>query len=308
MRISIGTVFSIPEPPRISITAPVRWRPATSRPWRRCCPELRRPIRVTSAGAAGTEVEVLTNSQGIARVCVIWPQNFSWWVDAQIEALSTVSGSESSQAQFFNAVAGAGRGHQRYDDASPPNEVSPFGTEQDCDRSAAGPAAAVTATLSRAIEPGAGFLAGPFYLSRIRFRWRYTCSAAYLVKNHASLMTSARPQPGVFSSSAPWVPASRPSGVAWRTISVAEFFDSDAVIEERTGVEISFIFEKEGEDGFRHREQAGNRRADESWPASCWRPVAERSRGGEPRAPGDARSGRLPACDRRAATRTDESQ
>ena len=32
------------------------------------------------------------------------------------------------------------------------------------------------------------------------------------------------------------------------------FFDSDAVIEERTGVDIPFIFEKEGEDGFRRRE------------------------------------------------------
>ena len=32
------------------------------------------------------------------------------------------------------------------------------------------------------------------------------------------------------------------------------FFDSDDVIEERTGVDIPFIFEKEGEPGFRARE------------------------------------------------------
>ncbi len=32
------------------------------------------------------------------------------------------------------------------------------------------------------------------------------------------------------------------------------FIDSDAVIEERTGVDIAFIFEKEGEAGFRRRE------------------------------------------------------
>ena len=32
------------------------------------------------------------------------------------------------------------------------------------------------------------------------------------------------------------------------------FVDSDAVIEERTGVDIPFIFEKEGEEGFRARE------------------------------------------------------
>lgn len=33
-----------------------------------------------------------------------------------------------------------------------------------------------------------------------------------------------------------------------------EFVDSDDEIEERTGVDIPFIFEKEGEDGFRKRE------------------------------------------------------
>lgn len=32
------------------------------------------------------------------------------------------------------------------------------------------------------------------------------------------------------------------------------FYDSDDVIEERTGVDIPFIFEKEGEEGFRVRE------------------------------------------------------
>ncbi len=34
------------------------------------------------------------------------------------------------------------------------------------------------------------------------------------------------------------------------------FFDSDHVIEERTGVKITVIFEIEGEPGFRHRESA----------------------------------------------------
>ncbi|MFW2405713.1 MAG: hypothetical protein ACN4GT_13160, partial [Gammaproteobacteria bacterium] len=84
----------------------------------------------TTAGATGTEVEVITNSQGIARVCVIWPQNFAWWVDAQIEALSTVSGSESSEASFFELPALA----EDINDLTtrPPNFVSPYGTEQDC--------------------------------------------------------------------------------------------------------------------------------------------------------------------------------
>lgn len=34
-----------------------------------------------------------------------------------------------------------------------------------------------------------------------------------------------------------------------------EFVDSDQEIEARTGVDIAFIFEKEGEDGFRKREK-----------------------------------------------------
>jgi shikimate kinase len=34
-----------------------------------------------------------------------------------------------------------------------------------------------------------------------------------------------------------------------------DFYDSDAEIETRTGVDISFIFEKEGEAGFRRRER-----------------------------------------------------
>ena len=34
-----------------------------------------------------------------------------------------------------------------------------------------------------------------------------------------------------------------------------EFYDSDEVIEERTGADISWIFDVEGEEGFRRREQ-----------------------------------------------------
>ena len=35
----------------------------------------------------------------------------------------------------------------------------------------------------------------------------------------------------------------------------APFIDSDAEIEQRTGVDIAYIFEKEGEAGFRQRER-----------------------------------------------------
>ena len=34
-----------------------------------------------------------------------------------------------------------------------------------------------------------------------------------------------------------------------------DFYDSDKIIEERTGVDIALIFEKEGEEGFRSREE-----------------------------------------------------
>ena len=84
----------------------------------------------SDAGTAGTQADVVTNNQGIARVCVIWPQNFSWWVDVQIEAQALVSGSESSQAQFFNLPALASDINDV--NSSPPNVVSPFGPDLDC--------------------------------------------------------------------------------------------------------------------------------------------------------------------------------
>jgi len=83
-----------------------------------------------SAGAGGTSADVVTNSQGLARVCVIWPQNFSWWVDVQIEARASVSGTEFSAQQLWNLPALA-------DDindvtSAPPNVISPFGPDNNC--------------------------------------------------------------------------------------------------------------------------------------------------------------------------------
>jgi hypothetical protein len=84
----------------------------------------------TTPIAGSTSTAVTTNNQGIARVCVIWPKNFGWWVRGQIEAQSLVSGSESSQAQGFLLPA--------LDDEinsitkTPSNVESPFGIEQDC--------------------------------------------------------------------------------------------------------------------------------------------------------------------------------
>jgi shikimate kinase len=44
-------------------------------------------------------------------------------------------------------------------------------------------------------------------------------------------------------------------GKALARLMNAPFYDSDAQIEQRTGVDIPFIFEKEGEAGFRQRER-----------------------------------------------------
>jgi len=78
-----------------------------------------------SAGATGTSAQVTTNAQGIARVCVFWPQDHSWWVDAQIEAQAGVAGSEFSAQQVFNLPALASDINNIA--AAPPNVISPYG-------------------------------------------------------------------------------------------------------------------------------------------------------------------------------------
>ena len=47
------------------------------------------------------------------------------------------------------------------------------------------------------------------------------------------------------------------------------FHDSDADIEARTGVDIAFIFEKEGESGFRIRERSPSS-VSRAWRPSYW--------------------------------------
>ena len=78
-----------------------------------------------------------------------------------------------------------------------------------------------------------------------RFVW-----AARPVCSPASCSASA-----TSSSSAPWAPARPPWASTWPACSAVPFYDSDAEIERRTGVDIPFIFEKEGEAGFRERER-----------------------------------------------------
>ena len=54
------------------------------------------------------------------------------------------------------------------------------------------------------------------------------------------------------------------------------FYDSDTEIVRRTGVDIPYIFEKEGESGFREREQEAITALVALDRESCWRPAAAR--------------------------------
>lgn len=78
-----------------------------------------------SAGSGGTAAQVTTNSQGLARVCVIYPQNYNLWLDVRIEAKASVTGTEFTRSQAFLLPALAS--DLSNVNASPPGVVSPFG-------------------------------------------------------------------------------------------------------------------------------------------------------------------------------------
>ena len=68
---------------------------------------------------------VITGSDGRARVCVLYPQNYNLWLDARIQARASVAGTEFSKSQTFELEALADDLNNT--DASPPGVVSPFG-------------------------------------------------------------------------------------------------------------------------------------------------------------------------------------
>ena len=81
-------------------------------------------------GGAGQAADVVTNSAGTARVCVLYPQSFNGWVEVEIEARAAVEGTEFAENQTFILPPSA-------DDinniqASPPGEISPFGLSGSC--------------------------------------------------------------------------------------------------------------------------------------------------------------------------------
>lgn len=83
-----------------------------------------------TAGAQGTAANVTTNSQGRARVCVFYPQNYAQWLEATLTAKASVTGSEFSRSSVFVLDVLA----DDVDDQSvtPPNRLSPFGTDLNC--------------------------------------------------------------------------------------------------------------------------------------------------------------------------------
>lgn len=89
----------------------------------------------TSAGSQGQAANVVTDSQGKARVCVFYPQSYNLWVDARIQAKASVQGTEFSKSQTFLLQALAQDINNV--NADPPGVVSPFGlaptgTNADC--------------------------------------------------------------------------------------------------------------------------------------------------------------------------------
>lgn len=84
-----------------------------------------------TAGAQGTAANVTTNSQGRARVCVFYPQNYAEWVEATLTAKAGVTGgTEFAESSVFTLQALASDVDTETE--SPPNQFSPFGTDLNC--------------------------------------------------------------------------------------------------------------------------------------------------------------------------------
>lgn len=77
------------------------------------------------SSAGSTQAAITTGGDGRARVCVLYPQNYNWWLDARIQARATVQGTEYSKSTTFELEALADDINDV--DASPPGVVSPFG-------------------------------------------------------------------------------------------------------------------------------------------------------------------------------------
>ncbi|MEZ5564108.1 MAG: Ig-like domain-containing protein [Gammaproteobacteria bacterium] len=81
-----------------------------------------------TAGGTGTSANVVTNSQGRARVCVFYPQNYALWLKARLTAKASVTGgTEFSESSLFTLEVLADDVDS--ENESPPNQYSPFGAD-----------------------------------------------------------------------------------------------------------------------------------------------------------------------------------
>ena len=78
----------------------------------------------------GPTTSVQTDANGIARVCVIYPQSDNLWVDVEIRGLLNVFGTEFQEARQFLLLALAEDLNDENSD--PSGRVSPFGTQVGC--------------------------------------------------------------------------------------------------------------------------------------------------------------------------------
>jgi hypothetical protein len=88
------------------------------------------PCSLDNTGAQGANANVTTNSQGIARVCIYYPQSYALWLEVEIGAQASVSGTEFSADQDYWLEVLAS--DVQDENESPPNYISPYGTGDSC--------------------------------------------------------------------------------------------------------------------------------------------------------------------------------
>jgi hypothetical protein len=86
------------------------------------------PCALVPAGGQGADV--LTDAQGFARVCVIYPRSVNLWADVELTAQLNVFGSEFSESQQFRLLALAA--DLKDELTNPAGQFSPFGQATTC--------------------------------------------------------------------------------------------------------------------------------------------------------------------------------
>ncbi len=86
------------------------------------------PCNLVAAGGQGADV--VTDAQGFARVCVIYPRSVNLWADVELTAQLNVFGSEFSESQQFRLLALAS--DLKDEQTNPAGQFSPFGQADSC--------------------------------------------------------------------------------------------------------------------------------------------------------------------------------